>query len=230
MAQEFFALLRKKGGYQYFSPMDLEQASEFQKIFTKSTNRSYIYADVMLPHLQIVDVLRKPFDRSIIHHVHKLYIVLLMTLSVPMTLLQGFSKNGEIHLQVENKKYEIKWNYTYYGLPIRHEEYITVKNTSFCRESFRLGRGEELIQFIYMHHMHPARNMVLIECIKEAFHPKRLANHIEEGGTIDSWDQSMGEARIHEKKWSEVYFVDMHIPFSDQERNEYCRKNNKRFV
>lgn len=122
-----------------------------------------------------------------VHSVYDLYVALRKSLPQnAVTLYHDFGQSGTVSLALGDKEYSITWKHDYYGLPIRHEEYVRIQDTEFCQDVRDIKYADDLIHFLFVYHMN---TVVVPVCVFESHAPKRLEYHLDLGGDFDLWEQ-----------------------------------------
>lgn len=107
-------------------------------------------------------------------------------ISKSVTLKHTFGSSGCITVTIGETVYYINWRHTYYGIPIRHEEYVFIDGTAFFQDVKDIRYGDDLISFLRAYHHY---SVVIPNCVFESHAPKRLEYHLAQGGDFNSWEE-----------------------------------------
>lgn len=234
----FFDLMKIKWDLQMPSHINNELSSLLETIRQYRCLKGYEFAHKwMEPYTKVFDGLRaqySPFVRSF----YDLYVALHKNhLSNNITLTHEFGKSGRITLTIGEQTYTINWKHTYYGIPIRHEEYIFIDGTQFCQEPHDIKYAENLIHFLRTYHFY---TVVVPACVFESHAPKRLEYHLTNGGDFNTWEDihfPKTEEDLHKQEKRVIIKRQIHLqntyllanmkvykPWTNKQIEEYCSR------
>lgn len=210
---DFLSLFRSKGGN--YNKMSKEDIKELLDSVNKA-ECSFAFKDYINFHKRILGMLK--WGRTTwVSDLASLFVALMGSHTMTLHHYHHFARGGNIYVKIGDKTYDIKWTHTYYGIPVRTEEYVTITGTKFCQEPHQLLTGADLLKFLNMYHMYTT-------VLPHLHSPIRLQRHFDQGGTVESWDEIVYAGTTTTNNQWGSYRLEMLKPWTSQQRDEYCKK------